>query len=39
MPEVGRIDLKWEDLTPGKVIASLTYLMTLDDIREEAEAY
>ena len=39
MPEVGTKDLKWEDLTPGRLIASQTYLMTLDDIREEAEAY
>jgi len=39
MPEVGRNDLKWDDLVPGKVIASQTYLMTLQDIREEAEAY
>ena len=39
MPEVGKVDLKWEDLTPGKVIASMTYMLTPDDIREEAEAY
>jgi acyl dehydratase len=39
MPEVGTKDLKWEDLTPGKVIALQTYLISLDDIREEAEAY
>jgi acyl dehydratase len=39
MPEVGRKDLKWEDLVPGRVIASQTYLITPDDIREEAEAY
>jgi acyl dehydratase len=39
MPEVGVIDIKWEDLVPGKVIASQTYLITPDDIREEAEAY
>jgi len=39
MPEVGVIDIKWEDLVPGKVIASQTYLVTLEDIREEAEAY
>lgn len=39
MPEVGAIDLKWEDLAPGRVIASQTYLITPDDIREEAEAY
>ena len=39
MPEVGTKDLSWEDLTPGRVIASQTYLMTLEDIRAEAEAY
>jgi len=39
MPEVGTIDITWEDLVPGKVIGSLTYLITPDDIREEAEAY
>jgi acyl dehydratase len=39
MPEVGRVDLKWEDLVPGKLIASQTYMLTPDDIREEAEAY
>ena len=39
MPEVGKVDLKWEDLTPGRVIASMTYMLTPDDIREEAEAY
>jgi acyl dehydratase len=39
MPEVGRKDLKWEDLVPGKLIASQAYLMTAEDIREEAEAY
>jgi acyl dehydratase len=39
MPEVGVINIKWEDLVPGKEIASQTYLMTIDDIREEAEAY
>ena len=39
MPEVGTVDLKWEDLVPGRVIASMTYMLTPDDIREEAEAY
>src|ERR1700754_5349156 len=39
MPEVGTKDLKWDDLTPGKVIATQTFLISLDDIREEAEAY
>jgi acyl dehydratase len=39
MPEIGTIDLKWESLVPGHVVASQTYLITLDDIREEAEAY
>src|ERR1035437_8398339 len=39
MPEVGKVDLKWEDLIPGRVIASMTYMLTPDDIREEAEAY
>ena len=39
MPEVGKIDLKWEDLTPGKVIASMTYMLTPDDIREEADTW
>jgi acyl dehydratase len=38
MPEVGTENLRWEDLTPGRVIASQTYLMTLEDIRAEAEA-
>jgi hypothetical protein len=38
MPEVGTRDLRWEDLKPGTVIATQTYLMTLDDIRSEAEA-
>ena len=39
MPEVGTVDLKWEDLVPGRVIASMTYMLTPNDIREEAEAY
>jgi len=39
MPEVGVKNITWEDLVPGKVIASQTYLMAPDDIREEAEAY
>lgn len=39
MPEVGVIDIKWEDLVPGRVIASQTYLIAPDDIRDEAEAY
>ncbi len=39
MPEVGVKDLTWEDLEPGKVIASHTYLITTEDLREEAEAY
>jgi acyl dehydratase len=39
MPEVGMQDLAWENLAPGKVITSQTFLMSLDDIREEAEAY
>ncbi len=39
MPEVGTKDLRWEDLTPGKFVTSQTFLMTLDDIRQEAEAY
>jgi acyl dehydratase len=39
MPEVGTIDLRWDDIVPGRVVASQTYLITPEDIREEAEAY
>jgi acyl dehydratase len=39
MPEIGTRNLVWEELTPGKFVASQAYLLTLDDIREEAEAY
>jgi acyl dehydratase len=39
MPEIGTKNLVWDELTPGKFVASQTYLMTLDDIRGEAEAY
>ena len=39
MPEVGVEDITWEELSPGTVMAVQHYLITPDDIREEAEAY
>ena len=36
MPEVGTKDLRWDDIVPGTVVASQTYLITPEDIREEA---
>jgi len=39
MPEVGIVDVTWEELQPGMVIAEQHYLMTPEDIRNEAEAY
>jgi hypothetical protein len=31
MPEVRKKDLRWEGLTPAKVIASMSYMLTSDD--------
>ena len=39
MPQVGVEEVIWDELEPGTTLVSQYYLITPDDIREEAEAY